>query len=202
MTADGKIARACDKAPMYMIPFHWLKGVCRVFAHGAVKYGRENYYQGDNDPDTGDRYVGGILRHLGEMQTPGGAFTMQSMAALDKDSGLPHIDHMICGALMLRARMVKAGALTEDPIVPKVEAQLVLPVINEVPVIKEVIPFIHPMKWHAVRAEAVLAGRKAYYFKSYGHAEHAACQLNEYPNNKHVSYKAERDMSQEWAVVQ
>lgn len=115
MAADSKIAAAAAKVPFFQLPFRWLKGVARVFAFGAVKHGRANYFEGDTDPDTGDRYVGGILRHLSEMQTPGGQYTMESLAALDSESGLPHIDHMMCGVIMLRARMVKAGAIAEDP---------------------------------------------------------------------------------------
>lgn len=115
MSTDSKIAAAAKKAPFYIIPLRWLMGIARVFAYGAKKHGRENFYNSADDPETCDRYVGGVLRHIELMQSPGGAFTMQTCSALDDESGLPHIDHALCGLLMLRARMCKAGALPADP---------------------------------------------------------------------------------------
>lgn len=112
---DGKIATAKQKAPLHRLPLRWLIGLARVFQYGARKYGRENYYASADDPESCERYMGGVLRHLSEMQTPCGSYTQESCVALDAESGLPHIDHAIAGLVMLRARMCKAGSLPTDP---------------------------------------------------------------------------------------
>jgi hypothetical protein len=49
------------------------------------------------------------------MQDPSGLWTPESLAARDDESGWPHIDHAICGLIMLRGIMVKSGALAADP---------------------------------------------------------------------------------------
>lgn len=112
---DGKIAAAANKPPMHMLPLRWLVGLARVFAFGATKYGRENYYASADDDDTADRYTSGVLRHLMAMQTEGGSYTAASCAAIDLESKLPHLDHAIAGLVMLRARLCKRGALQQDP---------------------------------------------------------------------------------------
>lgn len=113
---DSKIATARDKAPLQFVPLRWLIGLARVFQYGAIKkHGRENYYASEDDPESCERYIGGLLRHLSDMQTPGGSYTPESCVALDAESGLPHIDHAMAGLVMLRARLCKAGAMPADP---------------------------------------------------------------------------------------
>lgn len=115
MKADGKIDAARDKTPLHRLPLRWLAGLARVFAYGAKKYGAENYYASDADDETCERYIGGVLRHLSEMQTPGGSYTPSSCSTLDAESKLPHLDHAIAGLVMLRARLCKEGSMVEDP---------------------------------------------------------------------------------------
>lgn len=112
---DQKIKTSAKKPPLGMIPARALIGPSRVYGYGGRKYAPGNYYNAELADGAGSRYVSAALRHLGEMQLPNGLHTDESLAALDDESGLPHIDHAICGLLMLRAIMTKCGALEADP---------------------------------------------------------------------------------------
>jgi len=114
VSADEKIKTAADKVPLNLVPLRALKGVARVFGYGAKKYSAGNYYTAD-DAEIANRYVGGFLRHLSDCQRPDGLFDWSSVAQLDAESGLPEIDHAICGLVMLRALAIKHGALPADP---------------------------------------------------------------------------------------
>lgn len=111
---DQKIKTAAGKVPLNLVPLGALKGAARVFAYGAQKYAKGNWYTATDD-EFGERYVGGALRHLAAAQQPSGVFDLQSLTWVDEESGLPEIDHMICGLLMLRGLLTKRGALPEDP---------------------------------------------------------------------------------------
>lgn len=111
---DQKIKQASGKVPLNLVPLGALKGCARVFGYGARKYAAGNYYTAD-DEELCNRYAGGILRHLSSSQNPNGLFDFASLAALDDESGLPEIDHMLCGLIMLRALLAKHGALPLDP---------------------------------------------------------------------------------------
>lgn len=113
--ADQKIKTAQGKAPLGLVPAQALIGPARVYGYGARKYAPGNYYNATLDDGAGQRYVSAALRHLAEMQLPSGLHTPESLATLDPESGLPHLDHVICGLLMLRTIMVKGGALPVDP---------------------------------------------------------------------------------------
>lgn len=115
MSADQKIKTAAGKPPLGMVPAQALIGPSRVYGYGGRKYAPGNYYNATLDDGAGARYVSAALRHLGEMQLPNGLHTPESLAMLDPESGLPHLDHAICGLLMLRAIMIKCGALPADP---------------------------------------------------------------------------------------
>lgn len=112
---DQKIARASKKAPLALIPFIWLWGIARVLAYGAKKYAKGNHYAATLEDGAGERYVSAAMRHCGAMQLPDGTFTPESLASLDDESGLPHIDHAMCSLGILRGIMVKCGALPADP---------------------------------------------------------------------------------------
>lgn len=122
--SDQKIKQASDKCPLDLIPLASLKGPARVYGYGAKKYAAGNYYTADDD-QIAQRYAGAALRHLASCQNPNGLYDMKSIAAIDPESGLPEIDHAICGLLMLRALATKHGALPADPgvgIDPRVQA--------------------------------------------------------------------------------
>lgn len=115
MSSDQKIKTAANKAPLGLIPAQAQVGPSRVYQYGARKYAAGNYYNATLEDGAGQRYVSAALRHLAEMQLPNGLHTPESLAALDPESGLPHLDHAICGLQMLRSIMVKCGALPVDP---------------------------------------------------------------------------------------
>jgi hypothetical protein len=113
--SDQKIKAASEKAPLGMVPAQALVGPSRVYGYGAKKYAPGNYYNATLEDGAGQRYVSAALRHLSAMQQPNGLHTPESLAARDEESGLPHLDHTICGLLMLRTIMTKCGALPVDP---------------------------------------------------------------------------------------
>lgn len=113
--SDQKIRTSSGKAPLNLVPLRAITGAARVFGYGAKKYAAGNYHTADDD-QIANRYIGGLLRHLADCQRPDGLYDWTSIATgLDPESGLPHIDHAICGLLMLRALATKHGALPADP---------------------------------------------------------------------------------------
>lgn len=112
--SDEKIKTANSKVPLNLIPLHALKGLARVFGFGAKKYAPGNYYTA-SDVEIANRYIGGLLRHIADAQLPNGLFDWSSLSSLDVESGLPEIDHALCGLIMLRALAIKHGALPADP---------------------------------------------------------------------------------------
>lgn len=112
--SDQKIKTASGKVPLNLLPLRALKGVARVFGYGAKKYAKGNWYTAD-DGEIANRYAGGFLRHLADAQNPDGTFDFECLKALDAESGLPEIDHALCGLIMLRGLLAKHGALPWDP---------------------------------------------------------------------------------------
>lgn len=112
--SDQKIKTAAGKVPLNLVPLRALKGPSRVFQHGGVKYAIGNFLTAE-DRDVANRYCGALLRHLADAQRLDGTFDFESMAKVDDESGLPEIDHGICGLIMLRAILTKLGVLAEDP---------------------------------------------------------------------------------------
>lgn len=101
--------------PLGNLPLWVLAGTARVFEYGGKKYELGNWYKADDRDTAASRYADAVLRHLSSIQSPGGPVTLDSAAALDDESGLPHIDHLICSLLMMRGLLVKFGALPQDP---------------------------------------------------------------------------------------
>lgn len=114
-TGDAKIGQAEKKPPLALIAASCLTGASRVKGYGAKKYQPGNWHKAALADGAGARYISALLRHVGSMQEPNGLHTAASLAALDEESGLPHIDHAICGLLMLRGILIKEKALAEDP---------------------------------------------------------------------------------------
>lgn len=112
--SDQKIKRANGKVPLNLVPLGALKGAARVFGYGAKKYAPGNWYTAD-DLELCNRYAGALLRHLSDAQRPDGTFDLESLAALDHESGLPEVDHGLCGMIILRGLLIKMGALPADP---------------------------------------------------------------------------------------
>lgn len=78
-----------DKVRMELVPMSTIESAAKILTFGAKKYS-DNSWQGL--PNFWNRYKGALLRHLtainkGEMNDP--------------ESGLPHIDHVLCNAMFL-----------------------------------------------------------------------------------------------------
>lgn len=119
--SDQKIKTAAGKVPLNLIPLRACKGASRVFQHGGVKYALGNFLTAE-DTDVANRYVGAFFRHVADTQGLDGLFDVNAMGKLDDESGLPEIDHALCGLIMLRAILTKRGILPEDPGVSKLVA--------------------------------------------------------------------------------
>jgi hypothetical protein len=112
---DFKVATASKKVPLDMLPLRALAGAARVFQFGGKKYAPGNFLNASPEDGFVARYAGGALRHLKECQSLDGTYDFKKLVgALDIESGLPEIDHMICGLIMLRAIAIKHG-MAEDP---------------------------------------------------------------------------------------
>jgi hypothetical protein len=116
VSTDLKIKTSEEKPPLGTVPLEALIGASRVFQYGGQKYAPGNFLRATLADGAGARYVSAALRHLSTMQNSDGTFSAESLAARDTESGLPHIDHVICGLLMLRSILAKDGALPVDPL--------------------------------------------------------------------------------------
>lgn len=115
--ADGdlKIGRHGLKAPLQWIPMWALQGAARVFDYGARKYKPGNWQKAAASGDLAMQdYISAAQRHWAAMQEAdaGGIATWD---AVDAESGLPHIDHLIASLLMTRGIAIKAGLISADP---------------------------------------------------------------------------------------
>lgn len=78
-----------DKIRMELVPMSSIENIAKILTYGAKKYSDNSWQELDN---FWNRYKGALLRHL---------------AAIDKgelndsESGLPHIDHVLCNAMFL-----------------------------------------------------------------------------------------------------
>lgn len=78
-----------DKVRMELVPMSTIESVAKILTFGAKKYSDNSWQE---LPNFWNRYKGALLRHLtaiskGEMNDP--------------ESGLPHIDHVLCNAMFL-----------------------------------------------------------------------------------------------------
>jgi hypothetical protein len=87
--ARGTGARFNDgKVPLELIPMIGLESAAAVFGYGAKKYASWNWAKGM----PWSAVTGCMLRHLSAIQRG---------EDIDPESGLPHIGHLMCNALML-----------------------------------------------------------------------------------------------------
>ena len=114
---DLKIGRRGAKAPVQWVPLWALQGVARVFAYGARKYAPGNWTRAAQEEDPTQAlcdYLSAAQRHWGAIQEadPGG---VAAWDAQDPESGMFHLDHMICSLVMLRGIAQIAGVVPADP---------------------------------------------------------------------------------------
>ena len=77
------------KSRMDLVPLDTVESIGNILSMGAKKYG-ENTWQ--ELPDFWKRYKAALLRHLA---------AIDKGELLDSESGLPHIDHVLCNAVFL-----------------------------------------------------------------------------------------------------
>lgn len=78
-----------DKVRMDLVPLSAVENIANVLTMGANKYG-ENCWQ--DLPDFWKRYKAALLRHL---------TAIDKGELIDPESGLPHIDHVLCNAMFM-----------------------------------------------------------------------------------------------------
>lgn len=78
-----------DKVRMELMPLDVVENCAKVLTFGAKKYA-DNSWQ--NLPNFWNRYKGALLRHL---------TAIDKGELIDPESGLPHIDHILCNAVFL-----------------------------------------------------------------------------------------------------
>lgn len=107
MSGDHKADNG--KALLGLVPLQSLYGLARVLDYGNQKHrGKHNWLHAASDGAEGlERYRHALTRHLADMWA--------DPAALDQDSGLPHIDHVLANAVILRTLMQEQGRLEQDP---------------------------------------------------------------------------------------
>lgn len=105
------------KAPLDLVPLRSLVGVARVLAHGNTKVidGKRRAPGDFIERPLDGVFFASYLRHTMELQLLNGTVTKESLAARDKDTDLPTIDHAICNLLIMRTMLIRDGLLPEDP---------------------------------------------------------------------------------------
>lgn len=78
-----------NKVRMDLVPLECVEQVAKILTFGANKY-EENSWQ--DLSDFWKRYKAALLRHL---------TAIDKGELIDSESGLPHIDHVLCNALFL-----------------------------------------------------------------------------------------------------
>ncbi len=74
-----------------LLPFASLEGVVKVLTYGANVYGPFSWKKVENGRE---RYMAALIRHL---------VAYLEGEEFDRDSGLPHLDHMIANLLFARS---------------------------------------------------------------------------------------------------
>lgn len=105
MAFDGGIKHDGDKGIRpELLDISSLEGVSRVLAYGAKKYEANNWRKGFQ----WTRLIGSTLRHL---------YAFARGEDVDPETGLPHIDHVMCNVMFLSAHQ-KHGYGVDDRIKP------------------------------------------------------------------------------------
>lgn len=102
MSTKGPVALKNDsnKLPLDLLDPVALEGIAAVLQFGAKKYAPHNWRKGF----TWSRLIAAMLRHT---------FAIMNGELIDKESGLPHIDHVGCCWMFLSNHMKKRRDLND-----------------------------------------------------------------------------------------
>lgn len=89
-----------EKVRMDLVPLECVENVCKILTFGAKKYG-DNTWQ--DLPNFWSRYKAALLRHI---------TAIDKGELIDPESGLPHIDHVLCNAVFLNWGFHNGKAVT------------------------------------------------------------------------------------------
>jgi hypothetical protein len=105
------------KAPLDLVPLRALVGAARVLAHGNTKVidGKPRAPGDFIERPLDGVFFASTLRHTMELQLLNGTVNAESLAALDADTKLPAIDHLICNLVIIRTMLIRDGVLPVDP---------------------------------------------------------------------------------------
>ena len=99
--ADG------GKLMMELIPTSAIKSLAAVLTYGAKKYSPNSWQRVERE-----RYVGALLRHF--------TAYMNNPTGRDEESGLMHIEHVLCNAVFLND-MAQKAAMEWDVLLDKLD---------------------------------------------------------------------------------
>lgn len=88
-----------------LLPPAALVGVAEIFGYGAKKYGERNWQKGVLN----SKLLGSTLRHI---------FAHMGGETVDKESGLPHLNHALCDLMMIVDNMVNRPEMDDRLITP------------------------------------------------------------------------------------
>lgn len=89
------------KLRLDLVPVEAVEGMARVLGMGAAKYGDRNWEHGIKF----SRVYAAMLRHL---------FAWWNGEDLDPESGLSHLDHVLCNAAFLRTYVQREQVAYDD----------------------------------------------------------------------------------------
>lgn len=102
---DPKLASRFDsgKVDWSQLPFTALEGMVKVLEFGAKKYAKGNWANGGGFDHS--RVFNSLMRHL---------VAYQSGEDLDQESGLSHLDHIMCNAMFMAYYRKNAETFNKD----------------------------------------------------------------------------------------
>lgn len=97
------------KAPYHLLPLDVLEPLVRVYEFGTKKYAPNSWRQFEPTQENKNRMFSALMRHLAEWQSK----TIKGECAIDEESGLPTIAHVVWNAVTLM-HLEQQSVFTED----------------------------------------------------------------------------------------
>jgi hypothetical protein len=94
-----ELKKDAGKPRWELLPLECIEGCVKVLTFGAQKYEDNGWKKLMMQPDGVSRVSGSLMRHLV-------AIGRHGIGAIDDESGLPHIDHVMCNVVFLKFRQL------------------------------------------------------------------------------------------------